>query len=127
MTRITPIRNATQHSSAGPYSPALAVSAGDIVVLSGQGPLDDRGAVVGADIREQTRITLDNARRILALAGADLSHVFKVNAYLADLDDWDEFNAEYVAHFPEPRPVRTTVGVKLLLGMKVEIELWAAR
>lgn len=127
MTRITPIHNATQHSTAGPYSPVLAISAGEILVISGQGPLDDDGAVVGHDIREQTRLTLDNARRALAVAGADLSHVFKVNAYLADLDDWEDFNAEYVTHFAEPRPVRTTVGAKLLLGMKVEIELWAAR
>ena len=126
MSQITSI-DATQHSTAGPYSPALIVSAGDFLVLSGQGPLDGDGRVVGSDIREQTRVTLQNALRLLELAGADFSSVFKVNAYLADLDDWEEFNDEYLTHFAEPRPVRTTVGARLLLGMKVEIELWAAR
>jgi len=127
MHRISPVHRATQHATAGPYSPLLLISAGDLIVVSGQGPLDENGNVVGATIREQTRVTLENCQRQLEYAGADLSHVFKVNAYLADLDDWAEFNTEYLEHFCEPRPVRTTVGTRLLLGMRVEIDIWAAR
>ncbi len=126
MTRIISPTHATQHVTAGPYSPVLGVTAGDVIVVSGQGPLDAAGTVVGADISEQTRITLENCGRQLATAGASLADVFKVNVFLADLDEWEEFNAEYVRHFAEPLPVRTTVGANLLLGMKVEIELWAA-
>lgn len=126
MTRITVPAAATQHTTAGPYSPLLRISEGDLVVLSGQGPLNDEGDVVGDGIREQTRVTLENCRRQLAEVQADLSNVFKVNVYLADLDDWDEFNAEYLTHFSAPLPVRTTVGTRLLLGMRVEIDIWAA-
>jgi len=115
-----------QHTTAGPYSPVLRVSAGDLVVLSGQGPLAGDGSVVGSDIREQTAATLENCKRLLAAAGADLSSVFRVNAYLADLDDWVGFNEEYERHFTPPRPARTAVGVHLLLGMKIELDLWAA-
>ncbi|WP_457100768.1 RidA family protein [Microbacterium sp. P5_E9] len=127
MTRAFLPRRATQHVTAGPYSPLLVVPAGDLIVLSGQGPLDIHGNVQGHGIREQTKVTLENCRRLLEHAGADLSHVFKVNAYLADLDDWEEFNEEYLQHFSEPRPVRTTVGARLLLGMRVEIDVWATR
>jgi 2-iminobutanoate/2-iminopropanoate deaminase len=126
MTRKSVPVTASQHTTAGPYAPLLRISAGDLVVLAGQGPLDDTGAVIGHDIREQTRVTLENCRRQLAQVDADLSDVFKVNVYLAELDDWDEFNAEYVTHFQEPLPVRTTVGTRLLLGMLVEIDIWAA-
>jgi 2-iminobutanoate/2-iminopropanoate deaminase len=125
MSRIG-LPTASQHTTAGPYSPVLRVGAGEILVLSGQGPLDMNGAVVGADIREQTRATLDSCTRLLAAAGTDLSAVFRVNAYLADLADWDAFNDEYERHFRPPRPARTTVGVQLLLGMKVELDLWVA-
>lgn len=126
MSRKNDYLEASQHTTAGPYSPLLRIPAGDIVVVSGQGPLDDSGAVIGGDIRAQTRLTLANCSRQLAVAGATLDDVFKVTAFLADLDEWDEFNAEYLEHFAHPLPVRTTVGVRLLLGMKVEIDVWAA-
>ena len=127
MTRISSFAHATQHTTAGPYSPVLGVSPGQLIALSGQGPLDEHGNVVGSDIREQTRLTLANCATQLAHAGAHLSDVFKVNVYLADLAEWDEFNREYVQHFSAPLPVRTTVGVQLLLGMRIEIDLWAVR
>ncbi|MFF2493988.1 RidA family protein [Agromyces sp. NPDC058064] len=127
MNRILTFADATQHTTAGPYSPVLAVTAGELVVLSGQGPLDTHGNVQGADIGEQTKLTIENCARQLTTAGSSLSQVFKVNVFLADLGDWGEFNHEYLRHFSEPRPVRTTVGVQLLLGMRVEIEMWAAR
>jgi enamine deaminase RidA (YjgF/YER057c/UK114 family) len=127
VNRISDFADSVQHTTAGPYSPLLKVTAGDIVVLSGQGPLDDRGDVVGDDIRDQLRVTLDNCARQLARAGLGLRSVFKVNAYLSDLAHWNEFNEEYLRHFSAPLPVRTTVGVQLLLGMKVELDIWAAR
>lgn len=126
MSRIVP-GTAGQHNTAGPYSPLLEISPGPLLVLSGQGPLDEDGKVVGDNIREQTRHTLANCRRQLVSVGADLDAVFKVNAYLSDLSEWDAFNEEYLQHFSGPLPVRTTVGVKLLLGMKVELDVWAAR
>lgn len=116
-----------QHRTAGPYSPVLELTSGPIVVLSGQGPLDMDGHVVGDDITTQTRVTLENCSRLLNDRDIDLNSVFKVNVFLADLADWEEFNAEYLRHMTPPLPVRTTVGVSLLLGMKVEIEMWAAR
>lgn len=117
--------SASQHATAGPYSPSLIVRPGRIVVISGQASIDGAGTVVGADVAEQTRVTLENCRRQLEVAGASLHDVFKVNAYLRDLADWPRFNEVYREVMPEPLPVRTAVGTDLLFTFLVELEMWA--
>ena len=118
---------ATQHSTAGPYSPVLEIQADRLVVISGQVALDPDGNIVGNTIEEQTRATLANCRRQLETAGCTFDDVFKVNAYMTDLNDWDRFNAVYMEILPEPRPVRTTIGAKLLRTFLIEIEMWAVK
>ena len=126
MTKRIPL-NATQHITAGPYSPVLEVETDRLVVISGQVAMDPHGNVVGDDIEEQTRYTLANCRRQLKSAGCDFSDVFKVNVFLSDVAEWARFNAVYAEAMPPPRPVRTTVGALLLPGLRVEIEMWAAK
>jgi 2-iminobutanoate/2-iminopropanoate deaminase len=123
--RVPP--GASQHRTAGPYSPVLEIQADRLVVISGQVANDSDGNILGDTIEEQTRATLENCRRQLESAGCTFADVFKVNAYMANLDDWHRFNAVYSEIIPEPRPVRTTVGVKLLRTFLIEIEMWAAK
>jgi enamine deaminase RidA (YjgF/YER057c/UK114 family) len=118
---------ATQHSTAGPYSPALRVGRGELVVISGQAAIADDGSIIGDSLEEQAEATLENCRRQLRSAGCDLADVFKVNVYLTDLSEWAAFNDVYRRLVPEPRPVRTAVGTKLLPGLKVEVEMWAVK
>jgi len=118
---------AIQHSTAGPYSPVLEIQAERLVVISGQVAIDMQGGIIGDTIEDQTRATLDNCRHQLATAGCSFEDVFKVNAYMANLDEWNRFNAVYLEYFPEPRPVRTTVGAKLLRTFLIEIEMWAVK
>lgn len=118
---------AGQHTTAGPYSPVLNVRGENIVVISGQAAILRNGEIPSTDIREQSTLTLQNCRAQLASAGAELDDVFKVNVYLTDLADWPVFNEIYRQVMPDPRPVRTAVGVDLLPGLKVEVEMWAAR
>jgi 2-iminobutanoate/2-iminopropanoate deaminase len=103
------------------------IQADRLVVISGQVAIDLQGNIVGDTIEEQTSATLDNCRRQLETAGCTFDDVFKVNAYMADLDDWDRFNVVYMKNFSEPRPVRTTIGAKLLRTFLIEIEMWAAK
>jgi enamine deaminase RidA (YjgF/YER057c/UK114 family) len=117
----------SQHQTAGPYSPVLEIDPGKIVVISGQAAINPKGEVVGDDIETQTAYTLENCRTQLANAGCDFRDVFKVNVYLTDLDEWPRFNEVYARLMPEPRPVRTAVGTKLLLTLKVEVEMWAVK
>ena len=103
-----------------PYSPV--VIDGDRVLTAGQVGFDERGHLVEGGITAQTRRALDNLGACLAAAGCDFGDVLKVNAYLADLDDFPAFNAVYSEYFAAPYPARTTVGVALPGGILVEIE-----
>lgn len=118
---------AKQHKTAGPYSPVLEIDARKLVVISGQAPLDLEGNVIGNTIERQAKVTLENCRIQLGSAGCDFSHVFKVNVYLTDLDNWERFNSVYVREMVRPFPARTAVQAGLLSGFLVEIEMWAAK
>ena len=96
----------------GPYSPGLVV--GEWVFLAGQ-------VGAGSTIEEQARDALSKVNALLAAAGAAPADVVSCLVHLADLADFERFNAVYERHFAEPRPVRTTVGAALLDGALVEI------
>ena len=103
----------------GAYSPG--VRAGDFVFVSGQVPRDPRtGALVGADVRTQTRQTLANVAGVLAAAGAALTDVVSVTVHLADVGDWAAFDGVYRETFSPPYPTRTVVGAALR-GILVEV------
>ncbi len=116
---------ASQHVTAGPYSPALRISAGTLVAISGQGPIDLAGRIVGETIQEQAELTLLNCKKQLESAGARLQDVFKVMVYLSDMSEWEAFNEVYRRHFAPPYPVRTAIEVVLWGGMKIEIDMLA--
>lgn len=118
---------AVQHVTAGPYSPVLEITGiHKLVVISGQAPLDMEGNVIGDTIEEQTIKTLENCKAQLEKAGCTFDDVFKVNAFMADLDEWPRFNKVYAEIMGTPFPVRTVVGTQLLNSFKIEIEMWAA-
>lgn len=126
MIRILP-ENAVQHTTAGPYSPALQIKGSPLVFLSGQASLDMDGNTIGDTIEEQTRITLDHCVRLLKETGCTTDNVTEVTVYLADLSEWDRFNEVYKTYFNAPFPARTAVGVNLLNGFKVEITMRAIK
>ena len=53
--------------------------------------------------------------------------VVKVTAFLADLENVAAFNAVYEQYFRPPFPARSSVGVELVPGILVEVELIARR
>ena len=120
-------QGASQHVTAGPYSPVLEITCNKVVVISGQTSNAMDGKVLGETVEEQTRLVLENCKNQLATAGCTLEQVFKVNVYMKDLGEWGAFNAIYQEIMPEPRPVRTAVQTGLLPGILVEIEMWAAK
>src|SRR5215467_11148022 len=96
----------------GAYSPAAR--AGGFVFVSGQVPRDpETGDLIGDDVESQTRQVVANMKRALEAAGASLSDVVSVIAYLADIDDWGKFNTAYKALMPTPYPTRTALGAGL--------------
>lgn len=104
---------------AGAYS--AGVRAGGFVFVSGQVPRDPvSGALVGDDVESQTRQVFANIERVLRAAGAELSDVVSVTAYLDDIGNWDRFNKVYKEILPQPYPTRTTLGANLH-GVLVEV------
>ncbi|TNJ68377.1 RidA family protein [Paenibacillus hemerocallicola] len=99
------VRTSEASAGDGPYSQAIV--SGGFVFVSGQGPLDLEGRVVGDTIEEQTALTLSNIERILQAAGCSMDDVVKVNVILADISEFSRFNAVYRTYFQEPMPART--------------------
>lgn len=107
----------------GGYS--QAIEANGFVFLAGQGPAEPgTGLVRGEDIAGQTAATIGNLEAILAVAGCTLGDVVKSTVHLADLADFDGFDAVYRSRFPEPPPARTTVQ-SVLMDILVEIDVIA--
>jgi len=106
----------------GPYS--HAVRAGDFLFISGIGPIDPATNEFSfGDIQHETRIVLENIRRILEGCGASLSDVVKCSVFLEDRKDFAAMNEVYAEYFGAAKPVRTTVQVVLPAErMKVEID-----
>lgn len=102
----------------GPYSPVL--KAGPFIYVSGQRPAAEDGTIPEG-IEAQTRQCLENLRKQLQLAGADMKDVLRTHVFLSDTSDFAKMNAVYMEMFPEPYPTRTTVGAQLR-DILVEIE-----
>jgi len=109
---------------AGPYSQGLRTEG--LIFVAGQGPIDPASGRLPDGIEAQTHQVLRNIRGILEAGGSSMSDVAKVTAHLADLADFDAFNAVYGEYFEPPYPVRTTVGSQLS-GILVEIDAIAVR
>ncbi|MBL8234992.1 MAG: RidA family protein [Bryobacterales bacterium] len=109
----------------GPYSPA--VRAGDFIYVSGQGPIDpETNEFSYGDIQHETRVTLNNVKRILEAAGASMSDVVKCSVFLREGRDFGEMNVVYAEFFGDTKPARTTVEAKFANPvMKVEIDCLA--
>jgi 2-iminobutanoate/2-iminopropanoate deaminase len=106
----------------GPYS--HAVRAGDLLVCSGQIPLDPvSGEIVGESAGEQARRCLENLTAVCEVAGTDLSRAVRMTVYMTDLGAFAEVNEVYGSFFPQDPPARVAVGVAgLPRGAQVEID-----
>jgi 2-iminobutanoate/2-iminopropanoate deaminase len=106
----------------GPYS--QAIRANGFVFTAGQIPVDPATkSVVAGGIAEQTERVMQNLAAILEAAGSSLQQAVKTTCYLANLDDFAEFNAVYSRWFTEAPPSRSTIQAgKLPMGVLVEVD-----
>ncbi|MDR6506202.1 RidA family protein [Arthrobacter oryzae] len=106
-------------TAVGPFS--QAVVANGFVFTAGQIP-----AITGLDdqpesFADQVRQTIRNLESVLKAAGSGLEHVVKVNTYLTDPGQLEEYNRVYTEFFGTAKPARTSVCVSLW-GVALEIE-----
>ena len=87
----------------GPYTPA--VRAGDFIFVAGQGPIDSATNQMSyGDIRHETRLVLNNIKKILEGCGANLEDVVKCSVFLADAKDFAAMNEIYAEFFGAAKP-----------------------
>ena len=124
MSKIQTIHTEKARAAIGPYSQAKEIAG--FLFLSGQVPLDpETGAVVGADITEQTEQIMKNITAILEAAGSSMEQAVKTTCFLADMNDFAAFNEVYGRYFTE-KPARSCVAVKQLpKNVLAEVEVIA--
>ena len=119
----------TGFTDKGAPSPlAQAIRAGNLLFVSGQGPLDPKTReVVSADIGEQTRQTLTNLKSVLAAAGLDFTHVVNMRVVLRNTEDFPAFNEIFREFLQGEKITRTCIGAAPhRKGVNVEIDCVAS-
>lgn len=105
-------------------SPTLTpgIRIGNFIFASGQLGIsrDAPDTTVGG----QTRIALENTKKVFEAAGTTMANAAKCTVFLVDVKDFGAMNQAYREFFPNSPPARSTVVVAALVvaGAKVEIE-----
>jgi 2-iminobutanoate/2-iminopropanoate deaminase len=120
--RDAPVTGFTDRSTASPI--VQAIRFGNMLFVSGQGPLDPASKqVVEGGIETQTRRTLQNLRSVLQAAGADFSNVVNLRVVLRDVQDFAAFNEVFRSEIGDEKVTRTCVGgTPHRTGVNVEID-----
>ncbi len=113
----------TPKAAKPPATYSQAVRAAGLIFVSGTAPHHPQtGALVGTTVQEQTRQCLTNIEAILEAAGSSLDKLASVTVVLADEQDFQGMNEEWLRWFPSNPPARQ--GAKLpvrIPGLKVSI------
>jgi 2-iminobutanoate/2-iminopropanoate deaminase len=117
-----PVTGFTDQARPSPL--AQAIRAGDMLYVSGQGPLDPATKeVVSEDIAEQTRQTLSNLKNILEAGGATMAQVVNMRVCLRNTTDFPAFNEAFRDFMAGEKVTRTCIGgTPHRKGVLVEID-----
>jgi reactive intermediate/imine deaminase len=101
----------------------------NFVILSGQiGVKPGTLTLVPGGIEAEARQTFENLRLTLQAHGMKLSDIVRVQVMLADMSEWQRFNAVYLEFFPDAAPARSAFGANgLAMNARVEVEVFAVR
>lgn len=110
----------------GPYSQAVEIN--DVLYSSGQIPINPQsGNIEATGIKEQTHQVCKNLKAVLESAGLTFENVVKTTCFLANMEDFADFNSVYAEYFTS-KPARSCVAVKQLpKNALVEVEVTAVR
>jgi 2-iminobutanoate/2-iminopropanoate deaminase len=114
-------------SPIGPYS--QAVLKGNMLYTSGQIAIDPKtGFLALGDIKEETRLVMENLKAILNEAEMTFDHVLKTSIFISDMENFSKINEVYASYFEDSTaPARETVEVaNLPKYVNVEISLIAS-
>ena len=111
----------------GPYSQAIDL--GNMVITSGQLPIDPATGAFPDGIQAQTKQSLTNVKAILEAASLTMDNVVKTTVFLSDMNNFGAMNEVYATFFTEGSyPARSAVEVaRLPKDALVEIEVIAVK
>ena len=105
------ISSSNAPAAIGPYSQGFVV--GNLVISSGQIPVNPENGEIPADIAAQAEQSCKNVKAVIEAGGSDISKVVKTTCFLADMADFATFNSVYEKYFTS-KPARSCVAVKTL-------------
>ncbi|MCP3699488.1 MAG: RidA family protein [Aliivibrio sp.] len=128
MTKVLHTDNAP--AAIGPY--IQGVDLGNMVLTSGQIPVNPATGEVSDDIAEQARQSLENVKAVVEASGLMVSDIVKMTVFVKDLNDFGTVNEVYGNFFDEHKvanyPARSCVEVaRLPKDVGIEIEAIAVR
>ena len=114
----------------GPY--VQGVDLGNMVLTSGQIPVNPATGEVSSDIAEQALQSLKNVKAVVESSGLSVSDIVKMTVFVKDLSDFATVNEVYGSFFDkhevENYPARSCVEVaRLPKDVGIEIEAIAVR
>ncbi|EHK8999683.1 RidA family protein [Vibrio vulnificus] len=114
----------------GPY--IQGVDLGNMVLTSGQIPVNPATGEVPTDIAAQARQSLDNVKAVVEASGLTVGDIVKMTVFVKDLNDFGAVNEVYGNFFDEHNvahyPARSCVEVaRLPKDVGIEIEAIAVR
>ncbi len=105
----------------GPYSQAIKIE--NLIFTSGQIPMKSDGSLLDGDIKEQTRLVLNNLKAVIEAGGGKLENVLKCTCFLSDMNNFGAMNEVYAEFFNSKPPARSAVEVaRLPKDVLIEIE-----
>jgi len=117
------IERLTSNPASGFSDAVSTVGPGRLIHVAGNVGFGADGKVVPGGMGAEAAATLDNIERTLAQAGADMSHVVKINAFVTNLEEYPEYAKVRAERFGEQLPASATVMVAgLLVGAHIEID-----
>ena len=121
------VNTANAPAAIGPYSQAIDL--GNLVITSGQLPIDPATGAFPERIKAQTNQSLTNVKAILEEAGLSMDAVVKTTVFLSDMNNFGAMNEVYATFFSEGNyPARSAVEVaRLPKDALVEIEVIATK
>ena len=105
----------------GPYS--QGIRAGNLIITSGQIPVNPLTGAIPEGIEAQTKQAMENVLAVLAEAGATAENIIKTTVFLKNMDDFAAMNGVYATFFAADPPARSAVEVaRLPKDCPIEIE-----
>jgi 2-iminobutanoate/2-iminopropanoate deaminase len=109
-----------------PYRISQGMRVGDLLFVSGQAAIDERGQVVGVgDFDAQAERAFKNLEQVLEAGGSSLRHVAKVTIFLTDMSNFAKIVELRGKWFSEPYPADSIIQVTALALPELEVEIEA--